>query len=221
MVTVHAVVTSSDHADDSVSAVAIISGAIVGTLLIIIILIIIIMMLVIIMVRRKSRRAFNIDGKCTTSSNLPNSQQHTHNTSLQSLQDHTDNDVSSQLGVHSTSRLETVNALYIPTNVKSLNSSLQKIDDRSRGCDVIITPNPSYAVDPNSLDTKQESEYSYEYVQTDNDEAAKSTTSGGTHNEVTDLAGNVNIDLNPSYSLPQLDQDIKLQDNPSYDKIVL
>ena len=60
--------------------------------------------------------------------------------------------------------------------------------------------------------------HNYEYVQTDNDEAA---TSGGTHNEVTDLAGNVNIDLNPSYSLPQGDQDIKLQDNPSYDKVVL
>ena len=175
-------------------------------------------MLVIIMVRRRSRKAFNIDGKCTTSSNLPNPQQHTHNTSHQSLQDHTDNNISSQLEVHPTSRLETVNALYIPTNVKSIDSLLQKIDDRSRGCDVIITPNPSYAVDPNSLHTKQESEYPYEYVQTDNDEAA---TSGGTHNEVTDLAGNVNIDLNPSYSLPQGDQDIKLQDNPSYDKVVL
>ena len=175
-------------------------------------------MLVIIMVRRKSRRAFNIDGKCTTSSNLPTPQQHTHNTSRQSLQDHTDNNISSQLGVDPTSRLETVNALYIPTNVKSLDSLLQNIDDRSRGCDVIITPNPSYAVDPNSLHTKQESEYPYEYVQTDNDKAA---TSGGTHNEVTDLAGNVNIDLNPSYSLPQGDQDIKLQDNPSYDKVVL
>ena len=205
-------------------SVAVISGTIVGTLLIIF-LIIIIMMLVIIMVRRKSRRAFNIDGKCTTSSNLPNPQQHTHNTSRQSLQDHTDNNISSHLGVDPTSRLETVNALYIPTNVKSVDSLLQKIDDRSRsgaiGCDVMITPNPSYTVDPNSLHNKQESEYPYEYVQTDNDEAAKSTTSRGTHNEVTDLAGNVNIDLNPSYSLPQGDQDIKLQDNPSYDKVVL
>ena len=179
------------------------------------------MTLVIIMVRRKSRRAFNLDGKYTTSSNLSNPQQHTHNTSRQSLQDHTDNNISSQLGVDPTSRLETVNALYIPTNVKSLDSLLQKIDDRSRGCDVIITPNPSYAVDPNSLHTKQESEYSYEYVQTDNDEAAKSTTPGGTYNEVANLAGNVNFDLNPSYSLPNGDQDIKLQDNPSYDKVVL
>ena len=202
-------------------SVAVISGTIIGTLLIIIFLIIIIMTLVIIMVRRKSRRAFNLDGKCTTSSNLPTPQQHTHNTSRRSLQDHTDNDVSSQLGIHPTSRLETANTLYIPTNVKSLDSLLQKIDDRSRGCDVIITPNPSYTVDPNSLHTKQESEYPYEYVQTDNDEVAKSTTSGGTHNEVTDLAGNVNIHLNPSYSLPNGDQDIKLQDNPSYDKVVL
>ena len=182
------------------------------------------MMLVIIMVKKTSRRALNIDSKCITSSNLPTPQQHNHNTSRQSLQDHTDNNISSHLGVDPTSRLETVNALYIPTNVKSLDSLLQKIDDRSRsgviGRDVIITPNPSYAVDPNSLHTKQESEYSYEYVQTDNDEAAKSTTPGGTHNEVTNLAGNVNFDLNPSYSLPQGDQDTKLEDNPSYDKVV-
>ena len=214
------VVTSSDHADDSVG-VAVISGTIVGTLLIIIFLIIIIM---IVMVKKKSRRAFNTDGKCTTSSNFPNPQQHTHNTSAQSLhvQDHTGINISSQLEVNPTSRLETVNALYIPTNVKSIDSLLQQIDDRSRsgmiGCDVIITPNPSYTVDPNSLKTKHESEYSYEYVQTGNDKAA---TSEGTHNEVNNFADNVSIDLNPSYSLPQGDQDIKLQDNPSYDKVLL
>ena len=174
------------------------------------------------MVRKKSRRAINIDGKCITSSNLPNPQQHSNNTSGQSLQDHIDNNISSQSGVDPTSRLESINALYIPTNVKSIDSLLQQIDDRSRsgviGCDVIITPNPSYTVYPNSLQTKQESEYSYAYVQTGND---KATTSEGTHNEVNNLADNVIIDLNPSYSLPHGDQDIKLQDNPSYDKVLL
>ena len=119
---------------------------------------------------------------------------------------------------------------YIPTNVKSLDSLLRRIDDRSRsgviGCDVIITPNPSYTIDPNSLETREESEYPYDYVQTDNelvqqDKAAESTTLEGTHNEVTDLAEDVNIDPNTSYSLPQDDQNIKLEDNPSYDKLLL
>ena len=198
------------------SVVAVISGTIVGILLIIIFFIIII----VIIVRKKSRRAFNNDGKCITSSNLPNLQQYTHNASSQSLhvQDHTDNNTSSQLRVDPTSRLETVNAMYIPTNVKSIDLLLQRINDRSRsgviGCDVIITPNPSYTVDPNSLQTGKESEYSYECVQTGNNEVAKSTTAEGTHNEVINVADNVNIDLNPSYSLPQRDQDIKLEDNP-------
>ena len=65
--------------------------------------------------------------------------------------------------VDPTAKLETVNALYIPTNVKSIDSLLQRIRSRS-GSNVIITPNPSYTVDPNSLQSGKESEYQYEYI---------------------------------------------------------
>ena len=74
------------------------------------------------------------------------------------------------------------------------------------GSNIIITPNPSYSVHPNTLRSEKEPEYQYDYVQPD----------GG-------LAeyDNVNIDPNPSYSLPQGDQDVKLQNNPSYIKLKL
>ena len=136
--------------------------------------------------------------------------------------------VLSQLaGTHDpTSRLETANAAYIPTKVKSIDSLLRRIDDGSRsgviGSNVTIIPNPSYSVDPNLLRSGKESEYQYDYVQTDDelvkhDRVVKCTTSGG--DEVIDAtADNVYIDPNPSYSVAQ---DVKLENNPSYDKLQL
>ena len=110
-----------------------------------------------------------------------------------------------------TSKLETVNALYMPFEIKSVDSSL-KHDD------VIITPNPSYAVGPNSSETGKKCEYQYDYVQIDNgsvqcDKVVGATTSGGEYDEIIDPVDNVKIDPNPSYSLPQ---NVKLEDNPSY-----
>ena len=85
------------------------------------------------------------------------------------------------------------------------------------GSNVTITPNPSYSVDPNLLQSGKESEYQYDYVQPDDGlpRHDRSTTSG-VHYEATDGADNVYIDPNPSYSVAQ---DVKLQDNPSYDKL--
>ena len=112
--------------------------------------------------------------------------------------------------------------MYIPTKVKSIDSLLQRIRDRN-GCDIIITPNPSYAVCPNSLQSGKASEYQYDYVQIDDglvqhDKIVGSTAPGGLHNNPVD---NVTIDPNPSYSLPQGGQDVKLEDNPSYNKLQL
>ena len=193
MITVASVVPSSNNTDDSVS-VAIIGGAIVGSLFIIIK-----MPIVIILLCKRRKKSNSIDDK----------QQHTHNTAQH---DHTDNNASSQSSVDSTSRLETVNALYIPTNVKSIDSLLQQIDDRSRsgviGCDVIISSNPSYTV--NSLQTGKESDYQYEYVQAEvqQNKTLEPTTSGGENNDL--------VDYTPSYSPLQ---DVKLEDNPSYHKV--
>ena len=116
--------------------------------------------------------------------------------------------------------------MYLPTEVKSIDALLQHIHGRSRsGSNVIITPNPSYTVDPNSLQSRKESEYQYDYVQPDDglpqhDRVVPSTGAGEVHGKVTDhLAdNNVFIDPNPSYSLPQV---IKLEDNPSYEKLQL
>ena len=158
--------------------------------------------------------------------NAPNPQQHTHDTSDQSQHDHTDSGIL-QLGakVEPKSKLETVNALYISSKVKSLDSLLRR-HDTSRsdviGCDVIITPNPSYAVGPNSSETGKECENQYDYVQTDDgsvqhDKVVGATTSGGEYDEVIDPADNINIHPNPSYLLPQ---DVKLEDNPSYTQLL-
>ena len=72
------------------------------------------------------------------------------------------------------------------------------------GSNVTITPNPSYSVNPNTLQSEKESEYQYDYVQPDDglaeyDDVVGFTTSGGVHDEVTDPADNVYIDPNPSY----------------------
>ena len=114
--------------------------------------------------------------------------------------------------------------MYIPTEVKSLDSLLKCDHDACRadtsGCDVIITPNPSYTA--SQLQMIQKSDQQYDYVQIDqHNDLVGCTTSGGIHNEVTDPADNVNIDSNPSYSLPQGDQDVILEDNPSYVKLQL
>ena len=173
--------------------------------------------------RRKKSRAYEVDDKFKQTLHVLNPQQHTHNISQHN---HTDSGTL-QLGteVGSTSKLETVNSLYISSKVKSLDSLLQ-CHDTSRsdviGCDVIITPNPSYAVGPNSSETGKECEYQYDYVQTDDgsvqhDKVVGVTTSGGEYDEVIDPADNVNINLNPSYSLPQ---DVKLEDNPSYTQLL-
>jgi len=106
--------------------------------------------------------------------------------------------------------------LYIPTKVKSLDSLLKRIDDRS-GIGVTITPNPSYSrVGPNSLQSGEELEY--DYVETEDGLVGHDkVTSGGVHDEVTDVTmDTVNIDPNPAYSVGQ---DVKLEDNPSYDKL--
>ena len=110
--------------------------------------------------------------------------------------------------------MEVLSTLYIPTQVKSVYSSLQHDD-------VIITPNPSYAVGPNSSETEKECEYQYDYVQTDDgsvqhDKIVGATTSGGDYDDVIDPADNVNIDPNPSYSLRFNDQDASIDPSPSY-----
>ena len=107
--------------------------------------------------------------------------------------------------------------MYIPTKVKSLDSLLKRIDDRSV-IGVTVTPNPSYShVGPNSLQSGKELDY--DYVETDDGLVGhdKVVTSGGVYDEVTDVTiDTVNIDPNPAYSVGQ---DVKLEDNPSYDKL--
>ena len=199
----YTVVPSSDNNDNSVS-VAVISGAIVGTLLLIIVIIIIIIIVIILLCRgrKRSMKAINIVEKY----NPP------HNTSQD---DHTDSNASSQLRVDLTSRQETVNALYIPTNVKCPE---QHGHDRSRGDmigrDVIITPNPSYIASPMSLQTEKQSEYSYAYVQVDDNLVQHNKILESTTSKITDpAADNVKVDPNPSY------YPLQLEDNPSYRKL--
>ena len=206
-------VPSSDNDDDSVS-VAVISGAVVGTLLLIIIIIIIVIIVFMLYDKRKKSRAYGVGSKVKLSLHDSNPQQHAHNTLKH---DHTDSGALSQLGavVGPTSKLEIVNALYMPFEVKSVDSSLQHDD-------VIITPNPSYAVGPNSSETGKECEYQYDYVQTDvgsvqHDKVVEATTSGGEYDEVIEPVDNVIIDPNPSYVLSSVDhQDVNIDSNPSY-----
>ena len=211
-------------------SVAVISGAVVGASLLIIIIIVMITVVIIVLYRRKkSRRIHNTVNKAELSEHVPNLQQdiYTCNISDQLQYDHTS---TSQSGaeVEPKSKLETVNALYISSKVKSLDSLLRCYNKHGTdviGCDVIITPNPSYAVGPNSSETGKKCEYQYAYVQIIIDDGSVqhgkvvgATTSGAEHDKVIDPADNVNIDPNPSYSVPQ---DVKLKDNPSYKQLEL
>ena len=105
----------------------------------------------------------------------------------------------------------------MPTKVKSLDSSQKRIIDDSRsGIGVTITPNPSCScVGPNSLQRGKELEY--DYVQTDDGLVGhdKVVASEAAYDEITNVTiDTVNIDPNPAYSVGQ---DVKLEDNPSYD----
>ena len=173
-------VPSSDNDDNSVS-VAVISEAVVGTLLLIIIIIsviVIVVILVILFCSRGKKESLTVcNDKVKLPSHIPNCHRHTDNTSQH---DHTGISTLSQLGAEvdeSKAIMEVLNTLYIPTQVKSVYSSLQHDD-------VIITPSPSYAVGPNSSETGKECEYQYDYVQTDDgsvqhDKIVGATTSGG------------------------------------------
>ena len=152
-------------------------------------------------------KANNIDDKHNPPRNISDQSQH----------DHADNNESSQLKVDLTSRLEIVNALYIPTNVICPE---QHGHDRSRGDmiggDVIVTPNPSYIASPKSLQTEKQSEYSYAYAQVDDNLVQQNKILESTTSKITDPAAeNVKIDPNPSY------YPLQLEDNPSYCKLQL
>ena len=211
-------IVSDIPSNDDSANVAVIIGAVVGTLLLIIFIIIIVIVVIIMCSRRKKKsRAYGVSGKVKFPLHVSNPQQHAHSTSEHG---HADGSMLSQSQpvVGPTCKLETINTLYIPFELKSVDSSLQHDD-------VIITPNPSYAVGPNSSETGKECEYQYDYVQTDDgsvqhDKVVGATTSGGDYDEVIDPADNVNIHPNPSYSLPQDVQVVKLVDNPSYDKLL-
>ena len=143
---------------------------------------------------------------------------------------HCDQEVESQeLKVEPMTRLETVNEGYISARVKSLDSLLLQ-HGHSRSvchavdCNVTITPNPSYNFASNSSKTNNKPEYDYtDYVQLTSTASAgiyDKATSNKVDNTVTNPANDDNSDItpNPSYSLPQDGQDVKPEDNPSYNR---
>ena len=89
---------------------------------------------------------------------------------------------------------------------------------------VIITTNLSYNFASNSSKTNNKAEYDYtDYVQLTTIASAgiyDKATSNEVDNTVTDPANDDNSDItpNPSYSLPQDGQDVKPEDNPSYNR---
>ena len=130
-----------------------------------------------------------------------------------------DKNVSQKVEDYPMSRVEAVNALYISTEVKSLDSLLQR---NQVGHNVAIIPNPSYAItSENPPWTRETSEHEYDDVQTeklnehDKYGYLELTGSAPSCNKLTDPANdNINIDLNPSYSLSQGSQGVKLEDSP-------
>ena len=192
-------------------------GVVVGTLLLTIVIIINIVIVMIVCRRRKKSRRADDKNVQLSSADLP--QQYPYNDSSQSDHVITLTELADR---HDPTRLETSNALYIPTKIKSLDSLLKRIDDRF-GIGVTITPNPSYSqVGPSLLQSGKELEY--DYVQTEDglvghDKVVncKCTTSEGVYDEIIDVTmDTVNIDPNLAHLVGE---NAKLEDKPFYDKL--
>ena len=150
MLTTALPVSSTNGDDDLVSIVIISILAVSGTLL----LIIIILETVVLLVHKRRKMSVN---------------SHTDNAAGQSKHHHGNKDVLPQ-GAKvdpASSRVETDNELYIISKTDSLDhsGSVHSVN----GCDVTITANPSYVIDPNppQTDKKCEQRCDYDYVQSD------------------------------------------------------
>ena len=136
------------------------------------------------------------------------SQHHTHTTAA----------VTSQ----GTDTIEIINELYASTKTRSHDSVLQHNNSRSLASavdyDVIITPNPSYAVSSNMPKKRKPPKQEHDYGDM---ELAESISLND--DAIADPASNDDVDIepNPSYSLQHHSQDFKMQDNPSYNKLHL
>ena len=208
----------SSNTDNSVS-IGVIIGASLGSLL----LIIVVLLIVIILLNRR-RKHSKIDDKLKgitikmPSKHDQNAQQ---NTAGKFQHDHGDNEVPSQVvNAETESRLKRVNELYIPSKVGLLHLS---DDNRSipsvGGCDVSITPNPSYDTSTNVAQTRRKKcDAQYDYIQTDDEIAlhdylqlVEAPSSGIVNDYIVNdpiRDNNVNMNVNPSYSLPPRGQDV-------------
>ena len=219
---------SSDNSD----SVAIISvTAISGVLtLIITIKILVFVSMLLYRIKKKSSNKCHHDSENFTielssqsdvSNDDHNPQQHMQNTHVGQPQSYHDDEdeLSGEDENYPASGMETINELYISVNAGSHDPILQQDKDKSIAVvvdsDVAITPNPSYSVMP-QIRAKSEQ---YDCVQTDDQllqckkfgslQPVGSTTSVEVYNKVNGPLDDdyVNSDLNPSYSLPQLQYD--------------
>ena len=151
---------TSFHDDDGSVNSAVIIEATVATLSLVLIFIIIIVIVVMCRRRMKSRRTCSINDRAIHQLSVLN-------TSVQSQHNYTNCNLSSQLRhqIYPTPRLEVVNALCIPTWLNSTACrTMMHLELMWNGCDVIITPNPSYAINPNSLQAGRKFNYQYDYT---------------------------------------------------------
>jgi len=160
----------------SLSLTIIVSGAAIGTaLLIIIILLLIIVVLCV--KRKKYRRAYHHKDIISVTNQVHDSIKDKHTKC---------NDFS----YHNEVKLESANCLYEPI----------KIETTIEMADVSITPNTSYAVYLNSVQSRRETECQYDYVHSS---FLKSFRSSITEERLNNASSddNVRIEFNTSYSL--------------------
>ena len=197
--------------DDSVS-VPLVAVATAGVVLLIITILLLVVVLFLCN-RKKSSKVCNFNKK----------KQHTHNIAGLSQCDHHAKDMLSRKPkIKPISRLEIINGVYVSTKVKSLDSLLQQHNhsrsvSNTADCNVTITPNPSYNVMLNASQPMKEPEqleYDYSY----DDLLASSAASVEVCGNISDSASDdyVNLNYNPSHSLPDDGQDVNLEDNLSY-----
>ena len=180
-------ISSIENDDDLVSIVVISILAVIGTLLLIIII-----LEAVVLLSHKRRRMSKNDHK---------PQQHNTTRTGQSQRDHSNEDIlSNGTKINPVTRLDIINELYISSKTDSLDHSM--LVPSVSGCDVTITPNPAYVIDPNPPQTRKKAEQQYDYDYVESDELANkfplvgSTTSDGVYDDtVTDPASDEDDDV--------------------------
>ena len=204
------------------STIPIVGGSVGGTVIFFIILLLCVMILCVRQSHKKRHHMF--DNKMIMSSAVNMTTNPSYNIAKQNIEqgdDHYDNVLQKKVSLHEEDTVK------VDSNPSYEGYNTADYDVIEPDHDVTIQTNPSYNCVLKNTKTMSEDEYQVSYVETDLHSTqatgylkviGSSTKEGeSVYDVATDDIDNVNIDHNPSYD--SVSRGVKLEDNPSYNKI--